>query len=134
MGQCALVGKGCQQQKPQAGSPYCTPLHLQPHPPLYGGDRPGAPHVPRSREEGSLTLGRVLLLQPSGCTWLTPTHRTPGTHWAGGSGGRQGGLAPEPSLSAVGLGSPHSWEPSVGFCWQTECSFHVKRLVQYVSS
>lgn len=28
----------------------------------------------------------------------------------------------------------HSWEQTVSFCWRTDCSFHVKRLVQYVSS
>lgn len=28
----------------------------------------------------------------------------------------------------------HSWEPSISFCLRTDHSFHVKRLVQYVSS
>lgn len=100
--------------------PTFSPIH-----PSMGGDKPGTPGWGR---EGSLTLGRALLLQPSGCSRLTPPHspcrpsQPPG--WAG----------PGAPLSALGLGFPRSWEPSVGFCWQTERSFHVERLVQCASS
>lgn len=128
------LGKGSVKCKPQDRESPLAPLSA-PSSSLWGAQARGTPgtpgwgrRIPHPGEGPPAPAQRLHTADPT----AEPLHPSHPPGWR--VRGRRGGLAPEPPLSAVGLGFPHSWEPSVGFCWQTERSFHVKRLVQYVSS